>query len=121
MNWQSIFDHLKGHGFDVYALGAHQGFCKSPYLVLRNNGSTLNGSLTAQEYEILLYCPLKHYRSFEGYIANVKTAMNELFPALRLIDDQQPHYLDDDVQGYMTSLIYRLYTPHMINRITRKD
>jgi len=117
MDWASIFDHLKSHGFDVYALGAHQGLCKEPYLVLRNNGGRLNGSLTEQEYEILLYYPQKRYRSFEGYIADVKTAMNGLFPALRLIDDQQPHYLDDDVKGYMTSLIYRLYTPSTINRI----
>ena len=117
MDWQTIFKHLKKQGFDVYPLGKHEGKCTSPYLVLRNNGAILNQSLVGQEYEILLYYPRAFYGRFEGYIERVKTAMNALYPALKLEDAEQPHYLDDEVEGYMTGLVYRVWKPHKINRV----
>ena len=120
MNWQTIYTHLKNNGFAVYSLGQHEGKCTSPYLVLRNNGAILNQSLIGQEYEILLYYPKDRYSEFEGYIERVKQAMNALYPSLRLEDAEQPHFLDDDVEGYMTGLIYRVWKPHNLNRV-RKD
>lgn len=119
MNYQDIYTHLKAAGFAVYSLGQHQGECVSPYIVLRNNGSTDALSMTGTEYELLLYYPVKQYSSFEDHIESVKQHMNRLFPALRLVDGPSAHYLDDDVKGYMTSLIYENFKLSKINQIER--
>lgn len=121
MNWQSIYTHLKERGFAVFSLGQHRGKCTEPYLVLRNNGGLLEQGLTGQEYEVLLYYPATRYSQFEDYIEQVKETMNLLFPVLRLVDAEQPHYLDDEIEGYMTSLIYRVWKPNNINRLAGKE
>lgn len=119
MNYKQIYTHLNASGFEVYSLGQHQGECVSPYLVLRNNGNMDTLSITATEYELLLYFPIKQYSKFEDYIEAVEKSMNQLFPALRLVSGPSEHYLDDDVKGYMTSLVYRIYKKSTINRIER--
>ncbi len=117
MNWKRIYDHISSGGYDVYPIGGHKGACKTPYIVLRDNGAVLSQSLTGREYELLLYYPMDRYAEFEDYISGVKRAMNALFPVLRLAEDEQPHYLDDNVEAYMTSLIYVCYQQHNINRL----
>ncbi|MCD2492733.1 hypothetical protein LQE92_08840 [Lacrimispora sp. NSJ-141] len=116
MEWKTIYRHLKEAGYEVYSLGQHKGDCTSPYLVLRNNGAGLDHSVSVQEYEILLYYPVNRYSEFEGYIDGVRTCMNSLYPHVTLVDDQQPHYPDDDVKAYMTSLIYQVQKVSNVNR-----
>lgn len=115
--WKEIFKNLKQGGFEVYPLGQHEGICKSPYLVLRNNGASHIRSIEAQEYEVLIYYPFERYSSFEEYIDKVKIIMNGMYPGVILMEDQQPHYPDEDVKAYMTSLIYRVPKISKINRI----
>ena len=39
-----LFEYLKDNGADVYFVGQHKGECKSPYIVLKDDGtSSLNG------------------------------------------------------------------------------
>ena len=78
MNWKTIFMHLSANGYQVYSLGQHQGTCAEPYIVLRNNGSSIQYSTEIQEYEILLYYPINRYSEFEEYIDRVKACMNAL-------------------------------------------
>lgn len=108
MKWKDIYEHLKNNGFDVYSLSQRKGICKSPYLVLRNNGSNKDGSTTTTEYEILVYVPVRQYSYMEDYIEEVQDCMQKLFPAVQVEDGQSEslHYLDDDVQAYMCSLPY---------------
>ena len=117
MNWETICLHLKKNGFEVYSLGQHQGKCLTPYLVLRDNGKTRRLGIEKTEFEVLLYYPADHYSEFSGYIDRVKCAMNELYPCLILKEDEQPHYLDAQVDGYMTSLIYQGTKVSKVNRI----
>lgn len=117
MDWKAIFDHLKQGGFCVYAPGQHQGICLESYLVLLNNGTGIDYSLECREYEILVYCPYEEYSEFETFMNRVKNHMNQLFPAVILIDGEQPHYPDDDLKAYMTSLIYTVHKPSQINRM----
>lgn len=116
MSWKDIFEHLTDNGFHTYSIGQYEGECKEPYLVLRSNGVQRQRSIEAPEYEVLLYYPMDHYSEFEGYIADVKEAMNGLYPGVKLVDDEQPHYPDDDKKAYMTSLIYRNSRVSKINR-----
>lgn len=108
MKWKDIFEHLKKSGFDVYSLAQCKGICKSPYLVLRNNGCNKAGSTTTTAYEILVYVPVNQYSSMEDYIEEVQDCMQKLFPAVQVEDGQNEslHYLDEEVQAYMCSLPY---------------
>lgn len=108
MKWKDIYEHLKSNGFDVYSLAQRKGICKSPYLVLRNNGSNKDGSTTTTAYEILVYVPVNQYSYMEDYIEEVQDCMQKLFPAVQVEDGQNEslHYLDEDVQAYMCSLPY---------------
>lgn len=117
MNWQTIFRHLQEHGFDTYALGQHKGICTSPYIVLRNNGTTLAQGVEQVVYELLLYMPVERMSEFENFIGEVKQAMNRLYPALKLVSPEDIHYLDEDVQGYMTGLSYGVVKKSDINRL----
>ena len=118
MDWQQIFQHLEDGGFDVYALGQHQGGCTAPYIVLRNNGCTRPGALELGLYELLLYCPADQYRQFEAFIQAVEARMNQLFPRAKLVGGPGVHYLDDGVKGYMTNLIYQCPRVTHLNEIT---
>lgn len=117
MNWQAIFQHLQEQGFDVYALGQHKGVCGSPYIVLRNNGTTLGRGAEQALYELLLYMPADRISEFEDYIRKVKLAMNRLYPALKLVIPEDIHYLDEEARGCMTSLTYGVVKKSEINRL----
>lgn len=117
MTWSDIYMHLKAEGFAVYSLGQHKGKCTDPYLVLRDNGVSRRKSIEVPEYEILLYYPMDRYSGFSGYVETVKNSMNRLYPALKLTEDEQPHYLDDEKMAYMTSLIYQNSRISKVNRI----
>lgn len=91
----------------MYSLGQHKGNCDSPYLVLRNNGSNLVYNVTDRQYEILIYYPYDRYSGMEEFVDSVKSSMAELLPTVSMVDDETPHYLDDDVKAYMASIIYR--------------
>lgn len=121
MKWKDIYRHLIAGGFSVYSLGQHEGECKYPYIVLRDNGVTRRQSIEVPEYELLLYYPMDHYSGFSDYIDSVKMSMNKLYPALRLVEDEQPHYPDSEKRAHMTSLIYRNSRVSKVNRITGKD
>lgn len=107
LSWKELYDFLKSKGYDVYSLGQHKGNCDSPYLVLRNNGSNLVYNVTDRQYEILIYYPADKYSEMEEFVDGVKLSMAELLPTVSMVDDETPHYLDDDVKAYMTSIIYR--------------
>lgn len=117
MNWQTIFRHLQEQGFDVYALGQHKGVCTSPYIVLRNNGTTLGRGAEQALYELLLYMPVDRMSGFEDFIREVKRAMNLLYPALKLVIPEDIHYLDEEVRGCMTSLTYGVVKKSEINQM----
>lgn len=116
MNWKDIYDHLKTNGFEVYALGQHQGLCSEPYIVLRANGLYQGIGAEQALYELLLYYPADYYYRFEPFICHVKQAMNQLYPRLKLVDPESPHYLDSDVMGFMTSITYGTVNISEINR-----
>ena len=74
--------------------------------MLRNNGTTLGRGAEQALYELLLYMPADRISGFEDFIREVKLAMNQLYPALKLVIPEDIHYLDKEVRGCMTSLTY---------------
>ncbi len=117
MNWSDLFLYLKDEGFNVFSLGQHQGKCITEYIVLRNNGIFPGPRKERREYELLLYFPIEKYSEFESYIERVKKSMNRLYPGVKLIEPETPHYLDKDVLAYMTSVTYGVITQSVTNKL----
>ena len=107
ITWKEIYAFLKDKGYDVYSPGQHRGKCDSPYIVIVSGGTVQNHSTRIKTYELLMYYPVDRYSEFDAFIEKVRTDMKILFPRLLLVDDEQPHFLDDNVSAYMTSFIYK--------------
>ena len=52
-----------------------------------------------------------------GHEDAVQGCMNGLYPHVKLVDDQQPHYLDDDVEAYTAGLYYQSPRVSKVNRL----
>lgn len=107
--WADIFLHLKGKGFDVYPPATHKGECTSRYIVIKISQSIRAGTLSSvnQSYDILLYIPKSEYSQLEDFIADFKTAMEELEPMIMPENYQTPAYYDQQTNAHMVSIRYR--------------
>ena len=109
--WQDLYSFLKGKGYDVYAPGRHKGECLSTYIVVNNGTSskTLNFSSNEDLYDILIYVPDGKFSELESTLEQVKRDMKDLFPLFKLYGQQTSPFHDDDVKGYMVSVMYSNY------------
>ena len=109
--WQDIFSHLKNAGFDVYSPGIKTGECTSPYLVIKNDGSSKHVSFSTDVdlYAIMCYVPKQEYSTLEPLVQKVKKSMKGLEPMIKPYGSQTPSYLDDSVKAHMISIEYKNY------------
>lgn len=107
--WRNIYTHLQTKGFDVYSPGQHEGDCISPYVVVRDEGTQkLAGfSSTQSLYDVLCYVPKDQFSTLEPFVAEIKQAMKDLFPAIIPTYFETGSFLDETVQGHMISVQYR--------------
>lgn len=103
-----LYKHLKLKGFDVYSIGQHEGICSSPYLVIKENGTSevIGTSLINDKVEILVYYPVGSYSLIATYTDKLKKEMRGL-KSLRRVLDPMPTIVDDDKKAYMTSYFYK--------------
>jgi hypothetical protein len=103
-----IYRHLKENGFDVYSIGQHQGICKSPYIVIKENGESeiIGTSLTNDIVELLIYYPIGTYSKLNEYKQSTLYSM-KLLKGIRRVIEPMPTIIDDDKKAYMTSFTYR--------------
>ena len=104
-----IYDHLKKSGFDVYFPTQHKGECKTPYVVIRDAGTSQvsNYSTVFTVYELLCYVPKDKYAELQPYKDSVRAAMRELKPMLMPTRYESPPFFDDTVDAHMTYVQYR--------------
>lgn len=109
--WKDIYSHLKKEGFDVYSPGQHQGECTSPYVVVKDMGTTKFGefSSTKNLYDIMCYVPRDHFSRLEPFVYEVETSMIEMYPMIRPAHYKTPSFYDDTVKGHMISVQYINY------------
>lgn len=109
--WQDIFKCLQKEGFDVYPPGIKVGECKSRYIVVKNNGSSVHSSFSTDVdlYSVMCYVPRTKYSELEPMIQEVKQAMKELEPMMLPRGSQTPSYYDDDYKAHMVSIEYKNY------------
>lgn len=109
--WQDIFLHLKSEGFDVYSPGMKTGECTSPYLVVKNDGSSkhIAFSTDVDLYAVLCYVPKEKYSSLEPLVQRVKKSMRGLEPMIKPYGSQTPSFYDDSLKAHMISIEYKNY------------
>lgn len=109
--WQDIFSHLQKAGFDVYSPGIKTGECTSPYLVVKNDGSSKHVSFSTDVdlYAVMCYVPKDKYSALEPLVQKVKNSMKELEPMIKPYGSQTPSYHDDSVKAHMISIEYKNY------------
>lgn len=115
--WQDIFTHLKNKGFDVFSPGIKIGECTSPYIVIKNNGSSKHTTFSTDEdyYSVMCYVPKLKYSELEPLVQKVKSAMKELEPMILPYGMQTSSYYDDSYKAHMISVEYKNY-----KKITRR-
>lgn len=109
--WQDIFLHLKSEGFDVYSPGMKTGECTSPYVVVKNDGSSkhIAFSTDVDLYAVLCYVPKEKYSSLEPMVQRVKKSMRGLEPMIKPYGSQTPSFYDDSLKAHMISIEYKNY------------
>lgn len=108
---QDIYVHLQSKGFDVYMPEIKIGECKSPYIVVKNDGSSQHPvfSTDVDMYAIMVYVPKQAYSSLEPLVQSVKQAMKELEPMIKPYGSQTPSYYDDSYKAHTISIEYKNY------------
>lgn len=109
--WEDIFLHLKEKEFDVYSPGIKLGECKSPYIVVKNNGGNRHASFSSNVdlYSVMCYVPKQNYSKLESLVMEVKKAMKELEPMILPNGVETPSYYDDTYKAHMVSIEYKNY------------
>ena len=109
--WQDIVCHLQKSGFDVYSPGMKVGDCISPYIVVKNDGSSKHASFSTDidYYAIMCYVPRTAYSKLEPMVQSVKKAMKGLEPILLPYGMQSSSYYDDAFKAHMISIEYKNY------------
>lgn len=109
--WKDIYLHLKNDGFDVYSPGQHEGECLSPYVVVKDAGTTRFGGFSSHKalYEVLCYVPKDTFSQLEPFVQKVKTSMKKMYPMIRSADYETASFYDDTVKGHMVSVQYINY------------
>lgn len=109
--WQDIFLCLQEAGFEVHSPGTKVGECTSPYVVVKNNGSTQHTGLSTDDdfYSVMCYVPKKAYSQLEPMVQRAKRAMVALKPMILPYGSQTPSYYDDSVKAHMVSIEYKNY------------
>lgn len=109
--WQDIFRHLKSGGFDVYSPGQHEGECITPYIVVKDAGTSQfrEFSSTQNLYDLLCYMPKDRFSELEDFVLSVEKRMKGMFPRVRPANYKTASFYDDTVRGHMVSIQYINY------------
>ena len=108
--WQDLYMFLKSKGFEVYSPGQHVGECKSPYVVVRYDGTTqiTNASSHWDLYAVMCYVPQNQYSKLETLTTEVRIAMEELRPMfLKFYEQTSMSAYDEAARAHYTSTEYR--------------
>lgn len=105
----SVFDHLKAAGFDVYLPETATGDVGIDGRVIIKPLATSkiqDASSTNTYFYIICYIPSTNFELLEPYVKSVKESMKDLFPMIIPTYDETAPYNDPDVHGWMVSITY---------------
>lgn len=103
---------LKSAGLRVYDAGVHPDVCKSPYLVVRTDGTYSAGNrLTGYSLlDIHCYVPLSdnHTDELDRLSYSARAAMRGMVRQAVFTGDESPDMLEDRFRAYSRTLTYRV-------------
>lgn len=109
--WDIVQKALIDAGIDTYAPAQKTGDCKSPYAVLKDDGSAavLGYSSEYHYYTLLCYVPRDSYLELGDFVSRAKDIMSAepIYPMLKPTGVETPAFLDDSFNAYMISVQYR--------------
>lgn len=108
--WRDIFKELNDSKVDVYPPATKKGECTSPYVVVKQDGSTQAGTFSSEYvyYQFMLYVPHNAYDKLDDYEKEVKGILaSKLHPWLMPTGSNMPDYYDDTIKAHMRSFMYR--------------
>lgn len=108
--WKIIFDTLTENGFNVYPPATHVGECKSPYIVLKQDGGVQINDYSSERvyYRFMLYVPREQYTFLDEYEKQVKKVLDEqLFPMLMPTGQKENDFYDDNYNAHLRAFLYR--------------
>lgn len=108
---QDIYLLLKSEGYEVYFPGQKVGACTSNYVVVKqsNTSQVNNLSTTITYYDILCYVPRDYPALLQPFMDRVKSSMRKLWPMICPTYSETGPIFDNEVEGYMSSVMYRNY------------
>lgn len=107
--FKDIYKHLASNGIDTYYPTQKKGECQSPYVVVKDAGTTQynNFSSTQTLYDVMCYVPKDRFTELEQFVAQVKLLMKKLEPMIKPTYFETASFYDDSVKAHMISVQYR--------------
>lgn len=109
--WQDLYSFLAKNDFEVYAPGVKLGECRSPYLVVKEDGSSFHAfaSTYVDLYSILIYVPKQSYSLLDEMVQKVRRTMKFAEPLFYPTGAQTPSFYDEEIKAHTVSLTYKNY------------
>jgi hypothetical protein len=105
-----VYEFLQSKGIDVYFIGQHQGECKAPYVVLKDDNTTgHNGSnkIGSQVVDIIFFMPQNQFTKTKSFKSEIKTYLKEL-NFLRYTGIETGTVTDDEKKALTFSVLYQI-------------
>ena len=109
--WQDIVACLKEHGIEVRSPGVEIGDVTKKFVIVTYYGASsyLTYSSEKAVYDVTVYIPRANYSELEPYIQQVKDAMEDLRPMLKLNGYESPSFYDDTIKAHVVDIEYSAF------------
>jgi len=109
MFFRRIWEALEAGGFTPYSIGQHNGVCKSPYVVIKDDGQSPYAGLPINNglIDIIIFYPFGGYSEVEPYRDRVDRCLRSI-RELKPTHIITPIIIDDDKKAYTTSIKYQI-------------
>lgn len=107
--WEKMNKKLLDNGIETYSPSTKVGECDSPYVVIKEDGSSKYQQLSTaiDYYSVMCYVPQDSYSQLAPYVMKVQEILHELQPEIVCTNDKTPSFYDDTNKSHMISVMYR--------------
>lgn len=107
--WEIVSDKLIENDIEVYPEAIKKRECKSPYVVLKQDGKTPISGISSKKgyFMVMLYVPQHEYQELDRFETKVTNILNELIPLIHPVGQTNTDYYDDNFNAHMRYVLYR--------------
>lgn len=104
-----LFEYLQDNKIDVYFVGQHQGECKKPYVVLKDDGVNSTNSKVGKGYiDLIFFVPQNQFTQCNFFKQKVKGLVKE-FKNVKYAGNETGIVTDDNKKALTFSVLYENY------------